>query len=56
MRACAQLPLSEKASVQVVDPVEGLKNAVVALSEKNAFGDLTALYVRKSSAELNLGK
>lgn len=56
LRACAQLPLSEKASVQVVDPVEGLKNAVVALSEKDAFGDLTALYVRKSSAELNLGK
>ncbi len=56
LRACSTLPISEKAAVQVVDPVEGLKNAVVALSEKNAFGELTALYVRKSSAELNLGK
>ena len=56
LRACAALPIAEKAAVKVVDPVEGLKNAVVALAEQNAFGALTALYVRKSSAELNLGK
>ena len=56
LRACSALPIAEKASVQVVDPVEGLKNAVLALSEQSAFGELTALYVRKSSAELNLGK
>ncbi len=56
LRACSALPLSEKASVQIVDPVIGLQNAVAALAEKNAFGALTALYVRKSSAELNLGK
>ena len=29
---------------------------VCRLAEKGAFGELTALYVRKSSAELNLGK
>ena len=51
--ACADLPIGEKVSVAVVDPVEGLKNAARALGEKNAFGDLEALYVRKSSAELN---
>ena len=56
LRACSALPVAEKVAVQVVDPVEGLKNAVLALSEQNAFGELTALYVRKSSAELNLGK
>ena len=56
LRACSALPIAEKVAVQVVDPVEGLKNAVLALSEQNAFGELTVLYVRKSSAELNLGK
>ena len=38
------------------DPVEGLKNAVCENVEKGAFGELVALYVRKSSAELNLEK
>ncbi len=56
LRACSALPLSEKAAVKIVDPVTGLQNAVVALSERKAFGALSALYVRKSSAELNLGK
>lgn len=56
LRACSTLPIAEKVAVQVVDPVEGLKNATIALSEQNAFGELTALYVRKSSAELNLEK
>ena len=51
--SCAQLPIEKKAKVVIVDPVEGLKNAASALGEKGAFGDLEALYVRKSSAELN---
>ena len=54
--ACGPLPLMEKASVTVLDPCEGLKKAAVALAKEGRFGELTALYVRKSSAELNLGK
>ena len=53
LKACQRLPLSEKTTVQTVEPVTGLKNAVCALAEQNKFGDLKALYVRKSSAELN---
>ena len=49
-------PISEKAEVFSADPVRGLGKAVCDLAEKGAFGELTALYVRKSSAELNLGK
>ena len=56
LRACAEVPLSEKIAVQLVDPAEGLLGAVKALSEKEAFGQLNALYVRKSSAEENLQK
>ncbi len=52
LRACAKLPIE----AQTVDPVEGLVKAATALAEKGGFGELTALYVRKSSAELNLGK
>ena len=48
------LPIGEKTAVKTVDPVSGLANAVCALSKQERFGDLTALYVRKSSAELNL--
>ncbi len=48
------LPIAEKASVKVVDPVTGLINAAKALAEKDGFGELNALYVRKSSAEENL--
>ncbi|MBQ8309077.1 MAG: tRNA (adenosine(37)-N6)-threonylcarbamoyltransferase complex dimerization subunit type 1 TsaB [Clostridia bacterium] len=55
-RACGELPLSAKAAVEIVSPVEGLKNAVLAKSENGAFGELVALYVRKSSAEINLCK
>ncbi len=51
-----ELPIKQRAEVLPVDPVEGLKNAVCALEERGAFGELTALYVRKSSAELNLEK
>ncbi len=54
LRACAPIPLCEKTQVELVDPARGLQNAVVALSEKDAFGDLAALYIRKSSAEINL--
>ena len=39
---------------EVVDPVEGLKNAVLAKAERGEFGELEAVYVRKSSAEINL--
>ena len=48
--------LAEKATVQACDPAEGLLNAVLAKAEVGAFGELNAVYVRKSSAELNLGK
>ncbi|MBQ8319822.1 MAG: tRNA (adenosine(37)-N6)-threonylcarbamoyltransferase complex dimerization subunit type 1 TsaB [Clostridia bacterium] len=40
----------------LVDPVEGLKNAVLAKAEKGEFAELIALYARKSSAEINLGR
>ena len=52
--ACSSLPISEKVNVTLVDPVKGLERAAIALAEQDRFGDLTALYVRKSSAELNL--
>lgn len=51
--ACAKIPLCEKAKVEIVDPADGLQKAVLALAEKGAFAQLSALYVRKSSAELN---
>ena len=54
--ACGRLPLNEKVEVELVDPVKGLENAVCALAKEENFAELTALYVRKSSAELNLGK
>lgn len=40
----------------VVDPVEGLKNAVLSKAEQGVYDELTAVYVRKSSAEINLEK
>lgn len=54
--ACAPLPIGEKTKLTVVDPVKGLEKAALCLSEKEQFGDLIPLYVRKSSAELNLEK
>ena len=54
--SCQSVPIAEKAELLIVDPVSGLEKAAVALAEKNAFAPLTALYVRKSSAEINLGK
>ena len=47
------LPIAAKARVREIDPVKGLLLAAEALSEKEKFGELTALYVRKSSAEIN---
>ena len=49
------LPLAEKVSVTLVDPCVGLEKATKALGEMEKFGELSALYVRKSSAELNRG-
>ncbi len=54
LRATGDIPL--EAEVERVNPVEGLCLAAKARSKTGAFGELTALYVRKSSAELNLGK
>ena len=52
--ASSTAPIAEKTALEIVDVAEGLKNAVIAKAEKGEFGELTALYVRKSSAELNL--
>ena len=49
------LPIEEKTQVLRVDPAKGLLNAVTMLAKSEKFGELAALYVRKSSAELNLG-
>ena len=53
--ACTSLALAQKEKVTLVDPCVGLEKAAVALGEMEKFGELTALYVRKSSAELNRG-
>ena len=50
------LNISSKAPVELCDPVDGLLCAVRKKAAEGAFGELNALYVRKSSAELNLGK
>ena len=42
--------------IEKADPVTGLINAVCALSKQGKFGELTALYIRKSSAEENASK
>lgn len=55
--AGTQVPIAAKASVCIVSPLDGLKNAVCKLSQNpRAFGELQALYVRKSSAEMNICK
>jgi tRNA threonylcarbamoyl adenosine modification protein YeaZ len=53
LRAYANLPISEKTAVTLVSPTVGLLNAVRRLEKQEAYGELSALYVRKSSAELN---
>ncbi len=50
--SCENLAVPAK----IVSPVEGLKNAAIALGERGAFAPLDALYIRKSSAELNAEK
>ncbi len=52
--SCSDLPIASVTNVVKVDPVKGLLNAASSLAKKGKFGELTALYVRKSSAELNL--
>ena len=49
----ADLPL---ANVQKFSPADGLYAAVQGEIEKGAFGELCALYIRKSQAELNREK
>ena len=53
LRSVENLPIGEKCALDVVSPETGLKNAVLARLEQGAFGPLDALYIRKSSAELN---
>jgi hypothetical protein len=47
------LPIAGKAEVTLVQPKDGLLSAVEYLEKQGKFGELTALYARKSSAELN---
>lgn len=54
--ATSALPIEEKTPVVHVDPVQGLDLAVRKKLKEKKLGDLCALYVRKSSAELNLAK
>ena len=55
LKAASELPIAKKAVVKTVDPVEGLLSAVRKKEAENGFGELVALYVRKSSAEINKG-
>ena len=48
------IAIAEKANVVACSPTDGLLNAVLAKAAQGAFGELNAVYVRKSSAELNL--
>ena len=50
------LNIAKKTPVCVCDPVEGLLQATLQKASEGKFGRLDALYVRKSSAELNLQK
>ena len=54
--ASSPLPIEEKTEVVRVSPIDGFAKSVVALAEKERFGELNALYVRKSSAEINKGQ
>lgn len=54
--SCQPAPIQQKAELLIVDPVAGLEKAAVALAVKDGFAPLNAVYVRKSSAEINLGK
>ncbi len=52
--ACGSLPIAQKCTVRVCAPDKGLLLATKAKAKQGAFGALEALYVRKSSAELNV--
>ena len=54
--AGSPLPIEEKAVVLRVSSTDGFAKAVVSLAQKERFGELNALYVRKSSAEINKGQ
>ena len=54
--AATALPLSAKTNVRIIDPIQGLVKAVEVKSQNGEFAPLDALYVRKSSAEINLCK
>ena len=56
LRSCAKLPIEARMAVEVVSPISGLKNAVLLAAERGEFGALSAVYVRKSSAEENVCK
>ncbi len=49
---------AEKLAIEtkIVSPETGLQKAVEALCEKGKFAPLEALYIRKSSAEINAGR
>lgn len=49
----ADLPIE---NLHKFSPADGLYNAVKGKMQENAFGELTALYIRKSQAELNREK
>ena len=48
--------LALECEVEIADAVVGLERAVLAKAAQGEFGELNALYVRKSSAEENLAK
>lgn len=50
---CSHSPLPLE-NLRIFDPVEGLRVAAKTGMKKGKFGDLDALYIRKSQAELNL--
>lgn len=52
LRSIEKLPIE----TEILSPVHGLQNAVNTLSKTEKFGELTALYIRKSSAEINAGR
>lgn len=54
LTSSANAPISERIALTIADAAEGMKNAAIEKANKGEFGELTALYVRKSSAELNL--
>ncbi len=58
LRAFKELPFEKigQEEVTILSPVTGLKKALEAKAKEENFAELSALYVRKSSAELNREK